>query len=68
MTKAIRLIVGALATLVLLSDRMPSGMVLGPARASAAPVLTDLKGIEELKTFFNRDAGRVRLVLLLSPT
>ena len=34
---------------------------------SAAPV-RDLNSIETLKTSFNKDAGSVRLVLLLSPT
>ena len=34
----------------------------------AAPSLTNLKDVEELKTLFNRDAGKVRLVLLVSPT
>ena len=33
-----------------------------------APVTTLSAGSEELKAAFNRDAGKVRLVLLLSPT
>ena len=32
------------------------------------PVLEDLRGIDELKAMFNRDAGKHRLLLLLSPT
>jgi hypothetical protein len=32
------------------------------------PVLQELKGIEELKARFNRDRGKARIVLLLSPT
>ena len=34
----------------------------------AAPTLTDLKSVDELKTLFNEDRGKPRLVLLLSPT
>ncbi len=30
--------------------------------------LTDLKGLDTIKTVFNRDAGIPRLVLILSPT
>ena len=32
------------------------------------PVLQDLSGIEEVKAQFNRDSGKPRVVLLLSPT
>lgn len=35
---------------------------------AAAPSLTDLRSADELKALFNRDAGKVRLVLLVSPT
>ena len=35
---------------------------------SAAPTLSDLKSVDELKTLFNQDRGKPRLVLLLSPT
>ena len=34
----------------------------------AAPSLSDLKSVDELKTLFNQDRGKPRLVLLLSPT
>ena len=36
--------------------------------ADAAPKLSDLRGVDELKTLFNQDAGKIRLVLLVSPT
>jgi hypothetical protein len=32
------------------------------------PVLQELKGVDELKARFNRDRGKPRIVLLLSPT
>lgn len=34
----------------------------------AAPTLSDLKSVDELKALFNQDRGKTRLVLLLSPT
>lgn len=37
-------------------------------RPTAVPVLQDLHRVEELREMFNRDAGKVRIVLLLSPT
>jgi hypothetical protein len=38
------------------------------AQPQAAPALRDLRGVEELRTWFNLSAGHVRLILLLSPT
>jgi hypothetical protein len=48
-------------------------IALATIRASVAPppagaTLRDLRGIEELKTWFNANNGHVRLILLLSPT
>jgi hypothetical protein len=37
-------------------------------RSNRAPTLSDLSGVEALKTRFNADAGKPRIVLLLSPT
>ena len=39
-----------------------------PRRLAAASTLADLQGVSELKTLFNRDVGKIRLLLLLSPT
>jgi hypothetical protein len=38
------------------------------AHTSAAPVLQDLRGLDELRTLFDRDRDKIRIVLLLSPT
>jgi anti-sigma-K factor RskA len=39
------------------------------AREQPAPtVLEDLRSVDDFATLFDRDAGKVRLVLLLSPT
>ena len=35
---------------------------------SGTATLSNLNGIDELKARFNRDAGKPRIVLLLSPT
>ena len=35
---------------------------------TSAPTLQDLQTVDEIRAMFNRDAGKVRLILLLSPT
>ena len=35
---------------------------------AAPPVLDELDGVNELKARFNADAGKPRIILLLSPT
>ena len=39
-----------------------------PRRAPGQEPLTDITGIETLRTQFNQDAGMTRLILLASPT
>ena len=64
----VRALVASIALLVLVSG-LARNVTQGFApTVSAAPSLADLKGVEELKTLFNRDADTVRLVLLVSPT
>src|SRR5262249_54840227 len=36
--------------------------------AATTATLTDLSGVNDLKTLFNQDKGKIRLVLLVSPT
>jgi hypothetical protein len=64
----IRVLAAGVAVCVLRGG--PVSNVAPPLGSSvyAASGLSDLTGVEELKTFFNRDRGRPRLVLLLSPT
>ncbi|PYR58379.1 MAG: hypothetical protein DMF91_17375 [Acidobacteria bacterium] len=38
------------------------------ARPAADAALRDLRGVEELKAWFNTNSGHARLILLLSPT
>ena len=64
--KNTRVVAAALGTLLLLGGYFPSG-TYAPV-ATAEPKLSDLKGINEFRTLFNNDVGKVRLVLLLSPT
>lgn len=42
--------------------------IIGLVGPSPNATLTDLNNITELRDQFNRDAGKVRLLLLLSPT
>ena len=66
MLKHLRFIAVGFATLVLLGARVGS-LEVAPSLV-AAPSLTDLRGVDELRGLFNKDAGTVRLVLLVSPT
>ena len=54
------LILAALLPLCLLS--------FSSAGCEHKPALQDLNGVEELKARFNKDRGKPRIVLLLSPT
>jgi hypothetical protein len=62
-----RVVAAALGTLLLLGGYFPPAGASAPV-ATAASTLRDLKGVDELRSLFNNDVGKVRLVLLLSPT
>jgi hypothetical protein len=40
----------------------------GPVRGGGGPALGEVRGVDDLKRWFNRERGHARLVLLLSPT
>jgi hypothetical protein len=42
--------------------------LIGSFRPNRNVTLTDLNNVEELRNNFNRDMGKTRLLLLLSPT
>jgi hypothetical protein len=61
-----RIVAAGLGVLLLLGGYLPSTNTYAPV--AAVPKLADLKGFDELRSLFNNDVGKVRLVLLLSPT
>ena len=56
--KFVRSMIAVLALAVLAAPRV----------APAAQTLSQLRGVDELKTWFNTFRGHPRLILLLSPT
>jgi len=50
-----------------LASSAPPALAQSPV-AISAPVLHDLNGMTELRSMFERDRDKVRIVLLLSPT
>jgi len=55
---------GIVFTIVLVAIYLETRPRLAPGQAP----LADLENIETLRTQFNRDAGQVRLIILVSPT
>jgi hypothetical protein len=69
MTKRIGLLIATLALFVLFGDHLTHMCeLISDTTVFAAPKLTDLNGVDDLKARFHRDSGKVRLVLLMSPT
>ena len=60
-TRVLLILIGLACSLTTIDARP------GPQAASPAAI-QDLRGLDELRTMFNRDVGKARLVLLLSPT
>jgi hypothetical protein len=57
----------SLAAVLWLAFPVP-GAVAQRSRAAAPPVLRDLAGTAELRSIFERENDKIRIVLLLSPT
>jgi hypothetical protein len=45
-----------------------AALLAGPVGAADGPALQDLSSLDQLRSAFERDAGKPRVVLLLSPT
>ena len=60
--------IAILTTLALISSACASGRTLAGDAADPGSTVIELRSISALQERFNRDAGAVRLVLLLSPT
>ncbi|HLA07999.1 MAG TPA: hypothetical protein VJ022_11175 [Anaerolineales bacterium] len=57
------------AAVVLLASAFMVVYLGSRSRPAPGPdFLTDIRSIETLRTEFNRDAGQIRLVILLNPT
>ncbi|MGH9409760.1 MAG: hypothetical protein ACRD1V_09935 [Vicinamibacterales bacterium] len=63
-----RLMLVLAALIVLVAPARPPVRASLPTVTAAQPTLTDLQGVDDLRALFDRDAGTVRLVLLVSPT
>jgi hypothetical protein len=57
-----------LLALVLAAGALATFIRLRPSRVPGQVPLEDVDSIDELRAQFNEDAGRIRLILLLSPT
>jgi len=60
-------VVRTLAAAALLAA-LPLQRSVAIAAPRSEPALHDLRAVDDLRSVFERDAGTVRLVLLLSPT
>lgn len=62
-----RCIPAAIVLAAWLALPLPQPFTQAPV-ASAAPALQDLRGVDQLRSLFDNDRDKIRIVLLLSPT
>ena len=68
MNTNVRVLVAAIAASVSIGGYFPNRSAITNPIVFAEPNLSDLQRVDDLKTLFNGDAGKVRVVLLVSPT
>jgi len=69
MNRVKSIVLAGLAGAALLGATTEAPRALTQATATnAAPVLRELSGVADLRALFEADRGKVRIVLLLSPT
>lgn len=57
-----------LVLVALVSSACTSSRSLRPGTTAASPEVTELRSVSDLHKRFNRDSGKIRLILLVSPT
>jgi hypothetical protein len=57
----------AIVVAVWLASTLPHALAQSPV-TTAAPALQDLRGVAQLRSMFDSDRDKIRIVLLLSPT
>ncbi len=57
-----------LVALALLSSACTSSTSSRPGTTATSPKVTELRNVSDLQEQFNRDSGKVRLILLVAPT
>jgi len=57
-----------LVVFALVSSACTSTTSSGPGTTATSPKVTEIRNVSDLQERFNRDAGQVRLILLVAPT
>lgn len=60
--------VAAVVTSVVVFSTQPTPAASAPQAPRARPTLQTLGGLDDVRAAFNKDRGKLRILLLLSPT